>query len=45
MDSSTSNTFSLFIQELKLGNDLFKFFDISKINEEKYCKLIKIFKI
>ena len=39
---STSNTFSIFIKELKIGNDLYKFFDISKINEEKYCKLIII---
>lgn len=39
MDFTRNNTFDIFIKELKIGNNVYKYFDISKLNEEKYCKL------
>ena len=36
---SDTNTFKIFLKETEIAGECFKFFDISKINEEKYGKL------
>jgi hypothetical protein len=33
---SDNNTFKIFLKDIEIAGECFKYFDVSKINEEKY---------
>ena len=35
-----TNTFKIFLTDINIDGETFKFFDVPKINDEKYCKYL-----
>ncbi len=38
-----SNTFRAFLKEIQIENETYKYFDVARLNEEKYSKQFKIY--
>ena len=35
-----TNTFKIFLTDINIDGETYKFFDVPKINDEKYCKYL-----